>query len=45
MIVTGSNAAEIVLLRLAESLKGTLRQRKSTGDDIERVFDDHPSSR
>ncbi|MBH5146839.1 IS110 family transposase [Rhodococcus erythropolis] len=44
VIVPGSNAAEIVLPKLAESLKETLLQRKSIGDDVERMLDDHPLS-
>ena len=42
--VPGSNAAEIVLPKLAESLKETLLQRKTIGDDVERMLDDHALS-
>ncbi|WP_430953643.1 transposase, partial [Rhodococcus sp. 24CO] len=42
--VPGSKAAEIVLPKLAESLKETLLQRKTIGDDVERMLDDHPLS-
>ncbi len=40
--VPGANAAEIVLPRLADSLKNVLLQRKSIAEDIERMLDDHP---
>ncbi|BDB62800.1 MULTISPECIES: IS110 family transposase [Rhodococcus] len=43
--VPGSNAAEIVLPKLADSLKEILQQRKSIADDVERVLDDHPLSK
>lgn len=42
--VPGSKAAEIVLPKLAESLKETLLQRKTIGDDVERMLDEHPLS-
>lgn len=42
--VPGSNAAEIVLPKLADSLKKVLQQRKSIADDVERMLDDHPLS-
>lgn len=44
VIAPGSKAAEIVLPKLAESLKETLLQRKSIGDDVEKMLDDHPLS-
>ncbi|MDV6277832.1 IS110 family transposase [Rhodococcus erythropolis] len=44
VIVPGTAAAEIVLPKLADSLKETLQQRKSIGDDVERMLDDHPLS-
>ncbi|MEV4125675.1 transposase [Nocardia sp. NPDC049707] len=40
--VPGSNAAEIVLPKLADSLKAVLLQRKSIAENIERMLDDHP---
>ncbi|WP_405160755.1 IS110 family transposase [Nocardia sp. NBC_01499] len=40
--VPGANAAEIVLPKLADSLKTVLLQRKSVAEDIERMLDDHP---
>ncbi|MGV9736701.1 IS110 family transposase [Rhodococcus aetherivorans] len=43
--VPGSNAAEIVLPKLADSLKEILQQRKSIADDVERMLDDHPLSK
>jgi len=43
--VPGSKAAEIVLPKLADSLKEVLLQRKTIGDDVERMLDDHPLSR
>ncbi|WAL49257.1 IS110 family transposase [Rhodococcus pyridinivorans] len=42
--VPGSNAAEIVLPKLADSLKEVLQQRKSIAEDVERMLDDHPLS-
>ncbi|UVT27845.1 IS110 family transposase (plasmid) [Rhodococcus pyridinivorans] len=42
--VPGSNAAEIVLPKLADSLKEILQQRKSIAEDVERMLDDHPLS-
>ncbi|UZF42928.1 IS110 family transposase [Rhodococcus rhodochrous] len=42
--VPGSNAAEIVLPKLADSLKEVLQQRKSISEDVERMLDDHPLS-
>ena len=42
--VPGSKAAEIVLPKLAESLKETLLQWKTIGDDVERMLDEHPFS-
>ena len=42
--VPGSNAAEIVLPKLADSLKEILQQRKSIADDVERMLNDHPLS-
>ena len=44
VIVPGTAAAEIVLPKLADSLKETLQQRKSIGDDVARMLDDHPLS-
>ncbi|WP_268748142.1 IS110 family transposase [Rhodococcus opacus] len=43
--VPGSKAAEIVLPKLADSLEEVLLQRKTIGDDVERMLDDHPLSR
>lgn len=43
--VPGSKAAEIVLPKLADSLKEVLQQRRSVADDVERILDDHPHSR
>ncbi|BDB63469.1 MULTISPECIES: IS110 family transposase [Rhodococcus] len=42
--VPGSKAAEIVLPKLADSLKEVLHQRRTIGDDVERILDDHPLS-
>jgi len=42
--VPGSKVAEIVLPKLAESLKETLLQRKTISDDVERMLDEHPLS-
>jgi len=42
--VPGSNAAEIVLPKLADSLKEILQQRKNIADDVERMLDNHPLS-
>ncbi|CCW11850.1 IS110 family transposase [Rhodococcus aetherivorans] len=42
--VPGSSAAEIVLPKLADSLKEVLQQRKSIAEDVERMLDDHPLS-
>ncbi len=44
MTVPGSNAAEIVLPKLADSLKEVVHQRRSIADDVERMLDDHPLS-
>jgi hypothetical protein len=44
VMVPGSNAAEIVLPKLADSLKKVLQQRKNIADDVERMLDDHPLS-
>ncbi len=43
--VPGSRAAEIVLPKLADSLKKVLQQRRSIATDAERMLDDHPLSR
>ncbi|WP_439847983.1 IS110 family transposase [Nocardia nova] len=43
--VPGSKAAEVVLPKLADSLKTILLQRKSIAEDIERMLDDHPLSK
>ncbi len=40
--VPGSNAAEIVLPKLADSLKSVLLQRETIAEDIERMLDAHP---
>ncbi|MET9490054.1 IS110 family transposase [Nocardia sp. NPDC006630] len=40
--VPGTNAAEIVLPKLADSLKAVLLQRNTIAADIERMLDDHP---
>ncbi|WP_330253704.1 IS110 family transposase [Nocardia sp. NBC_00565] len=40
--VPGSNAAEIVLPKLANSLKNVLLQRHQVAADIEEMLDDHP---
>ncbi|WP_432279225.1 IS110 family transposase [Nocardia brasiliensis] len=40
--VPGANAAEIVLPKLADSLKTILLQRQQVAVDIERMLDDHP---
>lgn len=45
VIVPGTTAAEIVLPKLAESLKTILQQRKSISEDVERMLDDHPLPR
>jgi len=45
VIVPGTTAAEIVLPKLADSLKTILQQRKSISEDVERMLDDHPLSR
>jgi len=42
--VPGSKAAEIVLPKLADSLKEVLQQRRAIGDDVERILDEHPLS-
>ncbi|MEU6587596.1 IS110 family transposase [Nocardia sp. NPDC046763] len=42
VVVPGSNAAEIVLPKLADSLKTVLLQRQQVAEDIERMLDDHP---
>lgn len=42
VVVPGTSAAEIVLPKLAESLKDVLQQRKQIGDDVERMLDAHP---
>lgn len=42
--VPGSKAAEFAAPKLAESLKETLLQRKTIGDDVERMLDEHPLS-
>ncbi|WP_350246429.1 IS110 family transposase [Rhodococcus sp. D-6] len=42
--VPGSKAAEIVLPKLADSLKEVLQQRRTIGDDVERILDEHPLS-
>lgn len=42
--VPGSNAAESVLPKLADSLKEVLQQRKSIAEDVDRMLDDHPLS-
>jgi transposase len=42
--VPGAAAAEIVLPKLADSLKTVLLQRQSIAADIERMLDDHPLS-
>lgn len=44
VIVPGTAAAEIVLPKLADSLKTILQQRKSISEDVERMLDDHPLS-
>lgn len=44
VIVPGSNAAEIVLPKLADSLKAVLLQRQGIAEDVERLLDDHPLS-
>ncbi|EME67237.1 IS110 family transposase [Rhodococcus ruber BKS 20-38] len=43
--VPGSNAAEIVLPKLADSLKNILQQRKIIADDIERCSTTTPFPR
>ncbi|MFG3621360.1 IS110 family transposase [Nocardia sp. NPDC047654] len=40
--VPGAKAAEVVLPKLADSLKKVLLQRQSIAADIERMLDDHP---
>ncbi|MGY4101240.1 IS110 family RNA-guided transposase [Nocardia sp. R16R-3T] len=40
--VPGSKAAEVVLPKLADSLKSVLLQRQSIATDIERMLDAHP---
>lgn len=45
VVVPGSTAAEIVLPKLADSLKEVLQQRKSVAEDVERMLDEHPLSR
>lgn len=42
--VPGSKAAEIVLPKLADSLKEVMQQRRSIAVDVERMLDDHPLS-
>ncbi len=42
--VPGSNAAEIVLPKLAGSLKEVLQQRKSIAEDVESMLEGHPLS-
>lgn len=42
--VPGSKATEIVLPKLADSLKEVLQQRSTIGDDVERILDEHPLS-
>ncbi|WP_063050839.1 IS110 family transposase [Nocardia arthritidis] len=43
--VPGAKAAEVVLPKLADSLKTVLLQRQSIAADIERMLDDHPLSK
>ncbi|WP_330256881.1 IS110 family transposase [Nocardia sp. NBC_00565] len=43
--VPGARSAEIVLPKLADSLKTTLLQRQTLAEDIERMLDDHPLSK
>ena len=45
VVVPGTAAAETVLPKLADSLKGTLLQRKAVAEDVERALDEHPLSR
>ncbi|MDF3313020.1 IS110 family transposase [Rhodococcus sp. T2V] len=45
VVVPGTAAAETVLPKLADSLKGTLLQRKTVAEDVERALDEHPLSR
>ncbi|OBB47813.1 IS110 family transposase, partial [Nocardia sp. 852002-51244_SCH5132740] len=43
--VPGTAAADLVLPRLAESLKSVVQQRKDIATDVERMLDAHPLSR
>lgn len=45
VVVPGTAASEVVLPKLADSLKEILQQRKSIGADVERMLDEHPLSR
>jgi len=45
VVVPGTAAAEIVLAKLADSLKEIPQKRNSIGDDVEWMLDDHPLSR
>ncbi len=45
VVVPGAKAAEIVLPKLADSLKAAVQQRQSLAADIERMLDDQPLSR
>jgi transposase len=42
VIVPGTNAADTVLPRLAESLKTVLAQRKTVASEVEEILDAHP---
>lgn len=44
VVVPGAKAAEVVLPKLADSLKSVLQQRQAIAADIERMLDDHPLS-
>ena len=42
MTAPGSTTTEIVLPKLADSLKKVLQQHRSTSADVERMLDEHP---
>jgi hypothetical protein len=45
MVVPGTQAAETILPKLADTLKETLQQRKAVAEEVERALDEHPLSR
>lgn len=45
VVVPGTAAAELILPRLADSLREVLRQRNQVADEVERMLDAHPLAR